>query len=160
MSAEKPGGWLEILAWVSVGVVLGLGVYTFQYAEGLSYLSNNPKACVNCHVMRNNYRAWQQGPHHAAATCNDCHVPHSFPAKWLAKAENGWNHSVKFTLGNYKTPIQIHPENLARVQDNCIRCHGEQIGRMPEHPVKVSDISADTRCTDCHTAIGHAEKGS
>lgn len=135
-----------------MGVLLGLGAYTFRYAGGLAYLSNDPKACVNCHVMRNNYRAWLKGSHRAAATCNDCHVPHAFPAKWLAKAENGWNHSVKFTLQNYETPIRIRPRNLDRVQANCVRCHGDQINRMPDHPVKVAD---NARCTDCHTAVGH-----
>ena len=153
MSAGKPRGWLEILAWVSVGVLLGLAIYTFRYAEGPSYLSNDPKACVNCHVMRDNYKSWERGPHHAVATCNDCHVPHSFPAKWLAKAENGWNHSVKFTLGNYKMPIRIHPANRARLRDNCVRCHGEQISKMEGHPIKVTD---DVHCAECHTTVGHA----
>ncbi len=135
-----------------MGVFLGLGVYTFQYAEGLSYLSNDPKACINCHVMRENYNSWKRGPHHAAATCNDCHVPHSFPAKWLAKAENGWNHSVKFTLGNYETPLKIRPANRARLKDNCVRCHGAQISRMENHPVKISD---NIHCAECHTDVGH-----
>lgn len=149
----RDGGWLEILAWISVGVLLGLGAYTFQYAEGLSYFSNNPKACVNCHVMRDNYNAWRKGPHHAAATCNDCHVPHSFPAKWLAKAENGWSHSLKFTFQNYEKPIKIKPVNLERVQANCVRCHGTQINPMEGHPVKVGE---NVRCTECHVSIGHA----
>ncbi len=152
----KPGSGLQVIAWVSVGVFLGLGVYTFWYAGGPSYLSNDPKACANCHVMRDNYRSWEAGPHHAAATCNDCHVPHAFPAKWLAKAENGWNHSVKFTLRNYEEPIRIRPVNLARVQANCIRCHGGQISAMAEHPVKVEEVGGDIRCTDCHSGIGHA----
>ena len=28
------------------GGLLGMGAFTFQYAEGTSYLSNNPQACV------------------------------------------------------------------------------------------------------------------
>lgn len=151
---KKSGGRLEILAWVSVGVLLGLAAYTFQYAEGLSYFSNDPKACLNCHVMKDNYNSWRKGSHHGVATCNDCHVPHAFPAKWLAKAENGWNHSVKFTLGNYKTPIEIQPANYARLRDNCVRCHGDQISKMENHPIKVSDTM---HCAECHTAVGHHE---
>ena len=34
------------------GVTLGLGAYTFVYARGYSYFSNDPEACANCHVMR------------------------------------------------------------------------------------------------------------
>ncbi len=103
----------------------GLGLCTFQYAEGLSYLSDDPKACNNCHVMNDNYRSWQAGAQHQTATCNDCHAPRTFPAKFLA-----------------------------RLQDNCIRCHGAQINRMESHPVKVGD---GIRCTECHAAVGHME---
>ena len=37
---------------VLLGVVVGLGTYTFVYAKGYSYLSNDPAACANCHVMQ------------------------------------------------------------------------------------------------------------
>lgn len=40
------------LAAVVVGFVAGMGAYTFVYARGASYLTNDPSACVNCHVMR------------------------------------------------------------------------------------------------------------
>ena len=72
---------LPILACVAVGILLGSGGYTFYYAEGLSYLSNDPTACVNCHVMRDHYDGWQKASHHAHATCNDCHTPHDFVGK-------------------------------------------------------------------------------
>jgi len=41
------------------GVLLGAGAYTVRYAEGLSYLSTNPKSCVNCHIMREQFDGWQ-----------------------------------------------------------------------------------------------------
>jgi cytochrome c nitrite reductase small subunit len=34
-----------------LGVALGLGGYTLVYAEGLSYLSDDPEACANCHII-------------------------------------------------------------------------------------------------------------
>ncbi len=64
-----------------VGVLCGVGAYTFYYAKGASYLSNDPQACVNCHIMREQFDSWQKSSHHAAATCNDCHVPHSLIAQ-------------------------------------------------------------------------------
>lgn len=149
---EKSGHGAELLAWVSVGVFLGLGIYTFQYAEGLSYLSNDPKACVNCHVMREQYAGWLTGSHHGRATCNDCHIPHHLPAKLWIKMENGWRHSIKFTFRSYEKPIRIRPANLERVEANCILCHELRLSRMPDHPVKVGD---GTRCTECHVSIGH-----
>ncbi len=62
------------LGCVLAGVVLGLGLYTFWYARGLSYFSSDPRACVNCHIMREQYDGWQKSSHSAFATCNACHV--------------------------------------------------------------------------------------
>ncbi len=42
---------------VLAGVALGTGTYTVRYAEGFSYLSSDPKACVNCHITREQYDA-------------------------------------------------------------------------------------------------------
>jgi nitrate/TMAO reductase-like tetraheme cytochrome c subunit len=36
---------------VAVGLVVGVGAYTFIYAKGGSYLTDNPAACANCHIM-------------------------------------------------------------------------------------------------------------
>src|SRR5690349_14990155 len=89
-----------------VGIFIGVGTYTFSYAEGASYMSNDPAACVNCHIMRDQFEGWQKGPHHANATCNDCHVPYDFVGKYMAKAEHGWRHSKAFTLGGFHEPIR------------------------------------------------------
>jgi cytochrome c nitrite reductase small subunit len=43
-----------------VGVVLGAGSFTAYFAEVTSYLRDDPRACVNCHVMREHYDAWQK----------------------------------------------------------------------------------------------------
>ena len=45
---------------VVVGLALGVGASTFVYARGASYLTNDPAACVNCHVMREQY-GWIAG---------------------------------------------------------------------------------------------------
>ena len=43
---------------VIMGVALGQSLYTFHYAEGLSYFSSNPQSCVNCHIMQPQYDGW------------------------------------------------------------------------------------------------------
>src|SRR5688572_27523561 len=58
---------------VLVGLVVGIGFFIFVYAEGFSYFSTDPVACVNCHVMREEYDSWQKASHHAVAKCVDCH---------------------------------------------------------------------------------------
>lgn len=144
--------WLPWIACGALGVVIGLGLYTFRYAEGLSYLSNDPKACMNCHIMREHYDSWTKSSHHAVATCNDCHVPHSIVGKYLTKMDNGWHHSVKFTLQNYPDPIRIRRANLIKLQQNCIHCHEVAV----QHIVEQVDVSRGTaRCTECHRSVGH-----
>jgi cytochrome c nitrite reductase small subunit len=64
------GRWLLALS-VSLGLLAGVGIYTFRYAEGLSYFSTDPAACMNCHIMRPQYNAWLSSSHHTVATCID-----------------------------------------------------------------------------------------
>ena len=94
---------------VALGILLGVGGFTFRYAEGLSYFSTDPRACVNCHIMRPQYDGWQKSSHHTAAVCIDCHLPHDFVPKYLAKAENGYRHSQKFTAQDFVEPIIVQP---------------------------------------------------
>ena len=44
---------------------LGVSAYTFTYAEGFSYLSDDPKACINCHIMNDQYHSWSSSSHHS-----------------------------------------------------------------------------------------------
>ena len=60
-----------ILLGVVIGVAVGIGVYTFAYAKGWSYLTDDPAACANCHVMREQFDGWLKSSHRAVATCNN-----------------------------------------------------------------------------------------
>lgn len=135
-----------------LGILLGLGGFTIYYAEGTSYLSNDPKACVNCHVMREQYDGWQKASHHQAATCNDCHVPHPFIPKYLAKMENGFWHSKGFTLQDFPEPIRIKPKNRVILQENCVECHADLVSQIATHTGNESQM---LDCIRCHTDVGH-----
>ena len=39
------------IAVLVLGAALGLGAYTFAYARGWAYMTDDPRACANCHVM-------------------------------------------------------------------------------------------------------------
>jgi cytochrome c nitrite reductase small subunit len=135
-----------------LGACLGLGAFTFDYAEGTSYLSNDPKACINCHIMREPYDAWQKGPHHAHATCNDCHVPKDLVGKYVTKVEHGYRHSKGFTFQDFHEPIQIKPSSLRIVENNCVRCHGGLVGDVVGHArIQGEHVS----CIHCHSSAGH-----
>jgi cytochrome c nitrite reductase small subunit len=141
-----------LAAAVLTGVVIGVGFFTMDYAEGTSYLSNDPAACANCHIMWDQYDSWTASSHSAQAGCVDCHLPHPTVAKWISKAENGWHHSVGFTLQNYPEPIRIKPRNLAIVQRNCVTCHVDLV-----HELLPATVTGDAvSCIHCHRDVGHA----
>jgi len=135
-----------------VGVPLGLGIYTSFYAEATTYLTNDPNACANCHVMREPLADWQRSGHHAVASCNDCHVPQDFFGKYKTKIEHGWRHSKGFTLQDFHEPITIKSSSLAVVQDNCVRCHGELNASLVEHAAARGE---SPNCVFCHARVGH-----
>lgn len=146
----------KVIAVIALGGLLGSGAYTFRYAEGLSYMSDDPTACTNCHIMRDQFDSWQKSAHHANATCNDCHVPHNFVGKYAAKAIHGWRHSKAFTLQDFHEPIRITPEDLQIVENNCLRCHAELTSQISDRATHAGVESAD--CTHCHSAVGHGAR--
>jgi cytochrome c nitrite reductase small subunit len=133
------------------GGIFGLGTFTFSYAEGHSYFSNNPESCVNCHVMREVYDAWHHSSHGHVAVCNDCHSPHVYPYAYVIKGINGWNHSVAFTTGEFPEPIRITELNRQVALNNCIYCHGDFVVPILAHETAESP----TDCLHCHTGVGH-----
>src|SRR6186997_2528485 len=108
-----------------LGVAFGLGTYTFAYARGWSYMTNDPRACANCHVMQEQYDGWIKSSHRAVAVCNDCHTPHDFVGKYWTKFNNGVHHSYAFTTGRFPDNIQIKSRNEAITEHSCRDCHQE-----------------------------------
>ncbi|MGB7158918.1 MAG: cytochrome c nitrite reductase small subunit [Tepidisphaeraceae bacterium] len=137
------------------GTLVGVGSFTFDYGEGLSYFSANPIGCANCHVMNDQYDSWTKAGHHQAAVCVDCHLPHSFIPKYLAKAENGFRHSKGFTFMDFHDPIMIKPKNAAILQASCIRCHGDFV-----HDLVAGSTTAKgaMSCVHCHRGVGHGAR--
>lgn len=131
-------------------VLVGLGLFTFVQAKGYSYFSDDPSACNNCHVMRDQYDAWQHSSHSRFAACNDCHTPHdSIVGKYLIKGINGFNHSVAFTFETYGEVLQIRDFNADVVLGNCMGCHDTAVSEIaPDH-------ANAPNCITCHAGIGH-----
>lgn len=155
MSLLKPQlyRWLIAVAAL-VGLTIGLGGYTFLYAEGFSYFSTDPAACANCHIMNPQYDSWQKGSHHGVAACVDCHLPLDFVEKYVAKASNGYHHSKGFTFQDFHEPIMIKDGNSHILQDNCLRCHGDIVSEMVNGATTDKDA---IRCVKCHADVGHGE---
>ena len=142
--------WAVVLLTALAGGIVGLGSYTFVYARGFSYFSDDPTACINCHIMREVYDGWNNSSHKAVATCNDCHTPHTLPAKLLTKAINGFNHGAAFTIGNFPEPIVITQRNRDIAQENCLYCHDDLVAMISPR-----DSPTPTDCLGCHRTVGH-----
>jgi cytochrome c nitrite reductase small subunit len=136
---------------VLAGTGLGIGSYTFFYAKGWSYFTNNPAACANCHIMQTHYDAWVKSSHRAVATCNDCHTPPDLIGKYYTKADHGFWHSYAFTTGDFHEPIFMKARSRAIVQASCRRCHG-QIVEAIESPDPHRGLMD---CLRCHGTVGH-----
>jgi cytochrome c nitrite reductase small subunit len=138
---------------IAIGAVLGLGSFTFVYAKGYSYLSNDPNACANCHIMRDHLDAYVKSSHRAVATCNDCHTPPGLVPKYFTKAEHGFFHSLAFTTGEFHDPIRIKERSRRVTENACRKCHQDIVHEIDTTLTDDSTMS----CIRCHANVGHAE---
>jgi cytochrome c nitrite reductase small subunit len=86
----------------------------------------------------------------------DCHLPHDFVGKYLAKAVNGWHHGKGFTMQDFHEPIVIKSKNAAILQANCEACHADLVHDQlaTRDPAKPGD---QLSCTHCHDRVGHGD---
>ncbi len=155
-------GRLAVAVAVAMGIALGLGAFTFGYAKGYSYLTDDPAACANCHVMTEHFDAWNRSSHRAVAVCNDCHTPHSFFGKYAIKAQNGFWHSFYFTTGNFPDPLRITPRNQRVTEGACRYCHAEITDAIDPvadaahgATLPAGEAQTQTSCIRCHRYAGH-----
>jgi cytochrome c nitrite reductase small subunit len=142
-----------ITAAIALGLAVGLGAFTFGYARGYSYLTNDPQACANCHIMTEHFDAWTKSSHRAVATCNDCHTPHTLVGKYVTKAKNGFWHSFYFTTGRFPDPLRITEGNRRITEHACRECHAE-ITEVIDPPAAAHG-SGPLACVRCHAHVGH-----
>lgn len=147
---ERGVGALVLLA-VLVGAMLGIGLYTFGYAKGSSYLTDDPAACANCHVMREQFESWMKSTHGRVAVCNDCHTPPGLVSKYVTKAVNGFNHSLAFTTGRFPDQIRITQRNFDVTESACLKCHADIVQAIRATREHNQDVS----CIACHSRVGH-----
>ena len=143
---------LRLMCFGSVGMCLGMGAWVARVSEAASYMSDDPKTCINCHIMFPQYATWLHSSHGRVANCNDCHVPHSsLAAKLFFKAKDGMRHASMFTLRMEPQVIQLSSAAIPVVEANCRRCHQQLVGDV--HLRKWQP--GDNRCWDCHREVPH-----
>jgi len=156
----KSGKLLKYSSITAFIIAIGLFIYLVNASRALSYLSKDPKACINCHVMNAQYATWQHSSHARNVTCVQCHLPtDSFVGKYLAKMRDGWNHSSAFTMNTFAQRIQISDHAAERVQANCISCHAKITETIRANSDRYHDFTgtvlADRKCWECHRGVPH-----
>jgi cytochrome c nitrite reductase small subunit len=143
------------------GLIGGLGGYMVYMSKAYSYLSDDPAACVNCHIMTPYYQSWNRSSHAQWATCNDCHVPQDNTVnKYAFKAKDGLYHAAVFTVKSEPQVIRPREASYEVIMNNCIRCHTElntgfvKTGMIDYYDVKEGKGKA---CWDCHTQVPHTK---
>lgn len=159
----KTNSVVKIASIVAFLVAAILFVNLVITSKATSYLSSDPKACINCHVMNTQYATWQHSSHARAAVCIECHLPREgFFEKYLAKARDGWNHTVAFTFNTYDHAMKISEDGARRVQNNCISCHKSMASKITDtadqyHNFSDPNIKNGRRCWSCHTEVPHGK---
>lgn len=152
-----PAEW-RLVVMILIGAIIGLGLYAAYSSKAVSYLSDSPETCVNCHIMAPQYATWQHSSHREVATCNDCHVPHDNVFRtYYFKAMDGARHATMFTLRLEPQNIFIKDAGIGVVQENCIRCHGQLVtdAKLLAQTQAFHDKFEDRLCWDCHREVPH-----
>ncbi len=148
---------------LSCGVLFGLGIVLLRVSNATSYLSDDPKACVNCHIMTPQFATWERGSHARVANCNDCHVPHdTLLNKYYFKAKDGARHAFMFTFHLEPQVIQVHEPGMGVIQQNCIRCHEDLLDDSVHLAVSLQEAETGQGklCWDCHRGTPHGTVNS
>jgi len=157
-----PDNWKLPVA-IAVGALFGLFIYIFNISNAVSYLSDEPETCINCHIMVPQYATWSHSSHRENATCNDCHVPHNNVVnKYYFKAKDGLRHATIFTLRREPQVIFIKEEGKQVVHNNCIRCHSDLLEDDKLTSKTKYDIHSKTNreCWECHREVPHGRVNS
>ena len=159
----KESNTIKKIALIIFLLAIGFFGYILYISKAFSYLSSDPKACINCHVMNTQYASWQHSSHAREAACVECHLPtDGFVNKYISKAIDGWNHSKAFTLNTYDHAMKISEDGARRVQANCISCHKSIVSTLSSSADKYHNftepyVENGRKCWSCHQSVPHGK---
>lgn len=141
-------------------VAVGMFAYVVHASNMISYLSSDPKVCINCHTMNTQYATWQHSSHRGKATCVQCHLPQkSLVAKLFSKSRDGFNHSFAMTFRTYGHTLRASANAVQRIQENCITCHSEIVSQIMANSnlylTEERSARIDRKCWNCHRDVPH-----
>lgn len=152
---------MKYVSVLSILVFIGMSAYLVHASRLFTYLSEDPKVCINCHTMNTQFATWQHSSHRERATCVECHLPQeSLVDKLLAKSRDGFKHSYAMTFHTYEgRNIRASASARQRIQANCIVCHREMVSQITANTqLYIAGRTAeelDRKCWSCHRNIPH-----
>lgn len=150
-----PPGW-RIPVIVILGACTGIFFFLLKISNATSYISDDPRVCINCHIMTPQFSTWSHSAHRSVTDCNACHVPHdNVFRKYYFKASDGMRHSAIFTLRKEPQSIYIREAGKNVVQENCLRCHSGLFSDGPGMPAQALTGRKERQCLDCHRNTPH-----
>ncbi len=159
---SPPRRWLLPVV-VSCGIAFGLIVFLVYVSKAPTYLSDDPKTCVNCHIMAPQYSTWFHSSHRQWASCNDCHVPHdNIINHYYFKGKDGMRHATIFTLRREPQVIFILEPGQKVVKQNCLRCHEPLLtdNRLLSYTKDYQHFRNERNCWECHREVPHGRVNS
>jgi len=153
-----------------IGGILAWGAFNWTLE-----LTNTESFCITCHEMRNTPFAELKGTIHwqnrsgVRATCPDCHVPHEWIYKMIAKIKATKDLYHHF-MGTYPTEEDFEAHRMvfaqrvwASMKENdsrpCRNCHSAQsmdpTKQQAASHVMMLQLAKGATCIDCHKGIAH-----
>lgn len=171
MNLRKIFSWKEALSYrqkvlllVIAGVVIGLTGLFMYLLRFHMYLTDDPAACVNCHIMTPYYQTWAHSSHARNATCNDCHVPHeNIFKKYFFKGKDGMRHVAYFVTHKERQGIKAEEAGAEVIMNNCIRCHAtlnQEFVKTGRIDYMLAQKGEGKACWDCHRNVPHGKMNS
>lgn len=133
-------------------ILIGAGFFLAFGPPQMLAKTETPQYCASCHVMEDQYQAWQHQGAHRRQACVSCHLPHdNLVSYYLWKGIDGMKDLIVFHSGTVPERIEISNHGREFIQDNCIRCHSATVEKM---------LDTERQCWDCHRNVQHRLAGS
>jgi nitrate/TMAO reductase-like tetraheme cytochrome c subunit len=174
----SPSARWSVLSLLVGGIVIGAGGVIFT--DVMVKATGTVEFCGNaCHSMQAfTLPEYKESSHYSnkagvSATCADCHIPHSYPAKLFYKARAGIKDIIgestgviatqeKYEKERWRMASHVWAEMKANDSANCRHCHDwDRMALSEQRPMAQSRHEKARKsggtCIDCHKGIAHKE---
>jgi predicted CXXCH cytochrome family protein len=137
----------KIMIGLLIGLVaVGLGIGSLHLYD---YTENDPKFCLNCHLMKDTFHSWETSVH-KSINCHTCH--HA----------NLYEKNMMFFKMIVERPTEVsdraHDKTIVP-SEKCVTCHQKenlevsQVTRSQGHSLHW--FKENIECASCHAFKGH-----